>query len=158
MVVSDWQLWLWQATGSGCCQTGSSCDSPSCDCGKAIRHVNYKPIAICHRRWLCQTGSSCTCDSPSWDCGEALLTIVYMPQEVVVVSQAAPVRVPAVTVARQPCVRAQDYLILSVVMTVLCTIHACWPTLLCLIPAIIFGVIVSYSGCIVEGHTVWLCN
>ena len=65
---------------------------------------------------------------------------IYALQNVVVVSQPSS---PQTVVTHQVTPRANDHLVFTVVMLVICCIHGNWIALICLIPALIFSLSVS---------------
>ena len=88
-------------------------------------------VCVCVCVCVCVLIKLCTC-SP-------LISLTSNVQNVVVVGQPAPS--PTEVVFQPP--RAPDYLILSVVLFVVCFLHGMWQLHICLLPALIFSIVVS---------------
>ena len=64
-------------------------------------------------------------------------------QNVVVATQ--PTAMPAVTVVDPQLKPRPTVMIVTIVLTAVCLIQQCWPVLVCLAPALIAAVVVSFS-------------
>lgn len=85
---------------------------------------------------------ACALNKPLHNTGTMVIPInvLYSIQNVVVVNQPS---APQTVVTHQVIPRANDHMVFTIVMLVICCIHGNWLALICLIPALIFSLSVS---------------